>query len=81
MTESSGPWDGTTVGDAASGVYTAPYDAALEFNRMFSRSMGSDAAGFVLPNVLNNLTVQASSPAASDPIERLNMRLNSKAAS
>lgn len=65
MTESSAFWDGSTVGDAASGSYTAPYDAEVEFNRIWSRLLGSDQQGFVIPNVLNNLKPQASAPAAA----------------
>lgn len=65
MTESSAYWDGNSIGDAAAGAFFAPYDAETEFNRIFGRTLASDAQGFVLPSLLNNLNVQASSPVAS----------------
>lgn len=60
MTETSFPWPSTITGDASA----APYDH-LEFSRFFGKILASDAAGFVIPAYANNLTVQASSPAAA----------------
>lgn len=60
MAETSFPWAGITTGDAA----VAPY-SDLEFSRFFGKLLASDAAGFVLPQYANNLTVQASNPAAA----------------
>lgn len=60
MTQTSFPWASTITGDAS----VAPYDH-LEFSRFFGKLIASDAAGFVVPQYANNLTVQASSPAAA----------------
>lgn len=60
MTETSFPWADTLTGDAS----IAPY-SHLEFSRFFGKIVASDAAGFVIPQYANNLTVQASSPVAA----------------
>lgn len=64
MTQSSYPFDGTSTGDVAAGIYTAPYSSA-EFSSVIHKRLASDSArGFVIPGYANNLAVTANSPAA-----------------
>jgi hypothetical protein len=63
--EDSFPWDGDTVGDAAStDVWSAPYSAA-EYADIYSKIYQSDTArGFVIPGYANNLEIVANNPVA-----------------
>ncbi len=58
MTEGSGFWNGTTLGDAAGTHYRAPYNAQ-EFGLFWHHVLGSTYDAGVIPSYLNNLEVTA----------------------
>ena len=69
MTESSYPWDGTTLGHAAAGKFTAPYTGSLEFARTLRSQLTADdeTYGYVIPNTADdglNVTETAVASAA-----------------
>lgn len=66
--QSSAYWDGTTVGDAATGEFNAPYSAS-EFGNVLALLFTSFVGAYVIPGVgglhdASQLRVDASSPAA-----------------
>jgi hypothetical protein len=71
MTESSWPWNGTTVGHAATGAYTAPYSAE-EYTLVYARNgcfvfSGSRGGGVILGHGGGLLATQTA-PASANVI-------------
>lgn len=65
MAEDSAPWEGTTIGDAAStDVWSAPYsdDEWADIDSKLEQS--NVAKGYIIPSYGNSLRVHANSPAA-----------------
>lgn len=70
MTQSGFPWDGTTLGQAAAGAWTAPY-SSLEYSDIYHRLLGSlNPYALVIPSLNNKLVVTANSPAAMNVLAK-----------